>query len=287
MPFLINSAPATTRNANAILARSFFPRAKKLVYPLLSGSFVSKRYVEPFSIIGSVPLVKSFSNSAGGGIRLNAIASFKMTVPNLLFRMGFQLSQTDLEFDQTGALMQLSQAAGMRLADFPDQLFFKRLVTGSLTSSASVVFDYDGVSYPVTFDGQPFFSTAHPTGLNGTSQSNIITGALPLTAAAVAAQDIATTAQQLQADFTQAVTGFQTVTDTAGAPLYPNLDPSQSVVAVVPPCLREAATLAFATSGSVIAQTTNIYPKAVKQVISSGYLGKLGFPDPEDPTPNS
>lgn len=283
MPFVINTSPATTRNANAILARSFFPRAKKMVYPMFSGSFVSKRAVEPFALIGSVPQVKSFSGKGGGGIRMNAIASYKMEVPNLLWRMGFGISQTDLEFDQTGTIMQLAQAAGIRMSEFPDQLFFKRVMTGSTAASATVNFDYTGLTYNQTFDGVSYYNTAHPVGLTGT-QSNIITGSLPLTAAAVALQDIATTAQQLQSDLTQAISGFQTVTDTVGIPLYPNLDPAESVCVIVPPCLREAATLAFATAGSVIAQTTNIYPKAVKRVVSSGYMGPNGFPDPEDPT---
>ena len=243
--------------------------------------------MEPFAFLGAVPPLRQFAPTAtggGGGLRFNGIPSYSMQVPNILYKMGFQIAQSSFEFDQTRTVVQLSQAAGERLAEFPDQLFCKRILAGSSTTSATVVFDVDGKTYTTTFDGKPFFSNNHlPTKLDGSTQSNIILGNFPITATNFLAQDIATSAQQMVIDFTQVLNAIKKVQDNQGMPIYPTIDTKKAVTVVVPPLLEPVAALAFRSGPpTVIAQTTNIAVQFVKEVLTSGYLA--GFSDPEDPS---
>lgn len=276
MPFVTNTQNSTTRLANVVLSRGFFPRAKDWLYPRLCGSYTSVSDVEPLPIIGSVPPLKLFT----GQLKRRMLPSWKLDVPNLLYKNALGVEQQEYEFDQTGAILQLSQAMGVRLAEFPDQLFIKRVLSGSSTSSTSVYFR--GRTLTTTFDGQPFFSTSHPdpSGAAGATQSNIITGTLPVTEANLLALDISEQALRMLKDLVSVIKRIKTIKDTAGIPLFPTIDTKKSIVVVVPPILEPAATLAFRTSEiSVISQTTNIAPLFVKDVFTSGYLS--GFPDPE------
>ena len=280
MPFIVGTAAETTRNANTVMARSFFPRAKKNIYPQLCSSYASSRPVEPHAAIGSIPPLRAYKGSLG----VTNIASYSLDVPNLLFKNVIGIKQQAMEFDQTRTIMQLADAVGLRLADFWDQLWAKRLLAGSTSGSQTVVFDGDGKTYTVTIDGQPLFSASHPLGKNGANQSNIISGSLPSTNVALVAQDIATTAQQMVNDAMQVIQKIKDWVDPSGMPLFPTLDTKQNLVFVVPPLLEMPAKLAFMAMNSTISQTTNIAPSYIqaKAVVSSGYLD--GFPDPEDPT---
>lgn len=277
MPIISGTKASTTLAANVVMSKAYFPRAKKWLYPLLSSSTISVKSVEPYAVIGSVPALSGYT----GSLKLANIASYKMNVPNLLFKNAFGVKQSELEFDQTRTIMKLSPAMGIRTAELPDQLFCKRLLNATTSGSQTVIFE--GQSYTQTLDGVPLFSASHPTGYNGALQSNIIQGTLPSTKAALLAQDIATSAKQMVSDFNSVLDVIKTVTDTAGVPLFPTIDTKESVVVVVPPVLEPIAQLAFRTGGTaVIDQTTNIMPQFVKSVISHGYLA--GFPDPESET---
>lgn len=279
MPFVTNTQNTAIVAANTVMSRAFFPRAKEWLYPKLAGSYVSVRLVEPHSMIGSVPPMSLFN----GQLKSKMLPSYSMNIPNLLYKNILDISQTEFEGDQTGALLQLSQAMGIRLAELPDQIFCKRLLTGSSTTSVTQTFR--GTPYTVTFDGQPFFSTSHPgaanNGPNGT-QSNIISGNLPSTIAGLLAQDYATSANQLLRDLQTVLNTIKTVVDTAGIPIFPTIDTKKSIVVVVPPILEPIAKLAFipGSAQAVINQTTNIAPMFVRDVLTSGFLAG-GWPDPE------
>lgn len=274
MPIVSGTKASTTLAANVVMSKSYFPRAKRWIYPRLSSSYISVKSVEPHAVVGAVPPLQQYT----GTLKLANIPSYKMQVPNLLFKNAFGIKQSELEFDQTRTLVQLAPQMGVRTAEFPDMLFAKRLLSGTTANSQYVTFE--GTQYTQTLDAKPLFATDHPTGKNGASQSNIISGNLPSTKAALLAQDLATSAFQMISDFNALLDAIKQVVDTAGVPLFPSIDPKESIVIVVPPVLEAVAQLAFRTPApAVISQTTNIMPSFVKDVISHGYLG--GLPDPE------
>ena len=275
MPIVTNTQMSAVRLANITQARAFFPRTKKWLYPKLSGSYTSTSLVEPHAIIGSVPPLEQFN----GFMKASGIPSFTMSVPNPLYKNVFKLDQTELEGDQTGTLIRLSQAAGVRLAEFPDQLFCKRILVGAQANSQYQTFR--GTQYTLTFDALPIFSTTHKDYFLGGAnyQSNIVQGTLPNTSALLREDDWATNALRMQRDLQLLIDKIRSVKDTQGVPLFPSFDPKESLVLVVPPILEPIATLAFKTAGSVISQTTNIAPMFVKDILTSGYLAGMRDPD--------
>lgn len=275
MPIVTGTQNAQIRAANTVMSRAFFTRSKKWMYPELSGSYVSTSLVEPHAVIGNVPPLEAFQ----GQLKSRMLPSWKQQVPNLLFKNLLEVAQGQFEGDQTGALVQLSQGIGLTVADFPDRLLATRILTGSLASSASVVFPEDGVTYQLTLDGQSYFNTGHTTWAGGT-QSNIISGNLPATKALVQADDIATNANKMIRDLQAVIDAIKTVKDNQGQPIYPTIETKQSIVVVVPPALETIAALAFRTTqDAVINQTTSVAPMFVKGVMCSGYLD--GFIGPE------
>jgi hypothetical protein len=280
MPIIANTSPAAVRAANQLLSMTFFPRARKWFFPRLSASSVSTSKVEPYVAIGSVPMLQKYD----GRLFTRKIPSYRQSVPNLLFKNAIEIDRSELEFDQTKSLARLAPALGVRIAEWPDYLWFKRLLKGGVSGSQTVVFE--GESYTMTFDNKPLFSTTHATTYDASAQSNFIQGTVPATRALVIAQDIAVTANQLVRDLQAIINAVQTVKDTSGLPLFPNLDPKEALVVLVPPILLPAATLAFktngvigGTNGSSSGATSNVAPVFVKDVLSSGLLN--GFPDPE------
>ena len=275
MPIVTGTQNANVRAANTVMSRAFFTRAKKWLYPNLSGSYVSTSLVEPHAVIGNVPPLEQFT----GLLRSRMLPSFRQDVPNLLYKNALRIRQSQFEGDQTGALVQLSQNMGLTVAEFPDRLLCTRILTGSLASSATVVFDEDGQTYNLTLDGQPFFADAHTTWAAQT-QSNNIQGTLPLTKALLTADDYATNANKMIRDLQNVLDTIKNVRDNQGQPIYPTIDTKESIVIVVPPILEPIAALAFRTSQeAVINQTTSVAPMFIKGVMSSGYLA--GFVGPE------
>jgi hypothetical protein len=267
-----------TRAVNTVMSRAFFPRAHEWIYPRLAGSFTSVSMVEPFSIIGSVPPMQRYS----GILASSDISDFSLMSPNPLWKNLLEISQSRYEADQTGTVVQLGQALGIRLAQLPDQLFLGRILKGS----TMVTQTFEGKTYNCTMDGVPLFSPYHPTLDSGGTFSNVIAGSLPVTSAVVLGSDPAAIAANMVNDFTRLLAAIKDVKDTKGVPLFPNLDTKKSIVVVVPSCLEYAATLAFRTPGAVAAgtggtgSTTQIGSAFVKDVISTGYLD--GFFDPDN-----
>ena len=280
MPIVIGTQNAKVRCANIAMASAFFQRSKDWLYKKLTDAYTSTSLVEPFAMIGSAPPMELFQ----GKLKLRTVPSFTMQVPNLLYKSALKIAQTDLEGDQTGTVIKLSSAVGLRLAEFPDMLFARRLLTASVANSQYQTFQ--GVTYTTTFDAQPFFSSSHNDWYSGGTQSNIIQGYLPNTEAGVAAQDLAVTANQLVKDLQLVISAIKKVRDTSGIPFYPTLDPKTSIVVVGPPCLEPAFQLAFRTAGTIggtnggsSGATTNVAPMFVKDCYTHGYLA--GIRDPE------
>lgn len=282
MPIVAGTENANIRAANTVMSRSFFTRAKQWLYPALSGSYVSTSLVEPHAVIGNVPPLSLYQ----GQLKARLLQSWKQQVPNLLFKNLLKIKQSQFEGDQTGALVQLSSGMGLTIADFPDRLLATRILTGSLASSATVVFDEDGQTYNLTLDGEPFFSENHNT-WSANVQSNIIQGTLPATNALLTADDYATNANKMIRDLQNVLNLIKTAKDNQGQPIYPTIDTKQSIVVVVPPILEPIAALAFRTSQeAVINQTTSVAPLFVKAVLSSGYLAGFVGPESEDEVVN-
>lgn len=277
MPLVTNTQLTAVRAANTVMARAFFPRFKDSLYKACAASYVSTSLVEPHAILGTVPGLSAWN----GSLKFKTIPSFNLNVPNLLFKNGVKVDRTEYEADQTGTLIKLSAQMGARLAEFPDQLFCKRLIAGA--TSGSQIVSFKGTTYYMTMDQLPFFSTTHNDWYTGGTQSNIIQGTLPATKVALAAQSIATSASQLQQDLLKVIDAVSSVRDNQGIAFFPNIDTGKSIIVLVPRILQPVADLAFLRPGSIISQTTNITPMYVKDVKTSGYLSG-NFIDPETET---
>jgi hypothetical protein len=185
--------------------------------------------------------------------------------------------RNDLELDQTGSLLGLKNSGGIgarlgaRIAEHPEFLFFNRLLTGATASRATDTFE--GNTYNLTLDGVSMFNTAHPSAY-GSTQSNIIAGSLPTTAAGVAAQTVEATAKQLQQDMNKIIQHFKNLKDDRGVKLFPTFDAKKHLIIAVPSILEQASYLAFKTNSStaLIGTTTNVTPLFVKDVIPTGLL---------------
>jgi hypothetical protein len=287
MPIVTNLQTSLVRDANAILATTFFPRWRGGFWQELAGSYVSTALVEPFALDGAAPMLQYWQ----GSMNARGVSSWTLQVPNLLFKTIEEISRTSLEMDQTGTVLRRVAQMGVRLAQLPDFLMAKRILTASLSSSASIVFG--GQTYYTTFENTvPFFSTAHTT-YAASNQSNIIQGGLPSTISAIGSNDIAVLANQMQKDIEQVVAQIATIVDDKGIQVFPSLDPEKHLVVVVPPILKQAARLAFSTPAATIGgtngtggsagATTSIGPTMVKRVVSSPLLA--GCIDVESTSP--
>ena len=278
---IVEGTNLTLRKANVAMASAFFPRAKEWLWPKVCGSYITTSLDEQHAIGGAAPPLQLYT----GTLNSKGIPSWTLNIPNLLYKNLLETRREELEGDQTRSIIRFGDQMGVQLADFPDQLLARRILSGSTTASATESFR--GKSYSVTMDGLPQFSSVHQ--LDGvTNQSNIITGSLPTTFAAVAGQDLAVSANQMQQDLMKVVQKLKTVKDNNGLPIFPTIDVKKNIVIAVPPELEVVASLAFRTAGfiggsngSSTGSTTSIGPMYVKDVFSTGYLS--GIPDPESP----
>ena len=274
MPIITGTQLSAVRMANTVMARAFFPRFKDSLYKVCAASYISTALVEPHALMGTVPGLSLYN----GLLKAFKIPSFTLQVPNPLFKNLIEIDRQEYEGDQTGTLTRLAPQLGVRLAEFPDQLFIKRLVAGATSGSQYQTFN--GIKYTMTMDALPFFSSSHTDWYTGGTQANIIQGTLPSTKAALKAQTFAASAQQMQQDLLGVIDSISSVRDNQGIAFFPNIDTGTSIVVIVPRVLQPIADLAFAKPGAMINQTTNIAPLYVKDVKSSGFLSG-NFVDPE------
>lgn len=271
---------AQVRLANTAFATTFFPRVMRSVWPRVCGTTKSNSLYEDFAFIGAAPMMKLFT----GIVESNSIKSYEMQVPNALWKNFASIKRNQFEFDQTKSLRAFFGQFGVRVSQLPDYLLARQMINGSAANSQTFVNPENGKSYQLTFDNKPIYSASHNTGGPDTF-TNIITGHLPATAAAVQAQDLTVTANQAQQDVAAIIDLVAGYKDDKGATLYPDFDPEKQLVLHVPPVLYPGFELAFATvgtlggtNGSSSGSTTNIGKKIVKDVISWNLL--KGCSDP-------
>lgn len=279
MPIIANTSASAVRLVNQAFAAAFFPRANQSVYSKICRSYTQRSETEPFSVMGSPPILTQFS----GTVDSNDIASFTWTVPNQIFKNFEQISRNALETDQTGTLIKRVAVNGQRLAQWQDQLFFTKLITGNRTASATEV-SPSGTSYNVTIDGLPFFSAVHSTGPSGVTQSNIVNGNLASTVATMAANDLGASAQAMQKDMILIQQRFAQFQDTVGSVLLSDSDMASRIILLVPPSVKPIADLAFRSPGAMIGGSpgnsgstgsTTFQHSIVREVISSNYLASM------------
>lgn len=272
MPVTSSTSVATTRLANTAFTKWFWPRTYKSVWPRLCGTTKSHSMFEPFAFLGAVPLLKYYT----GKIDNKPVNSFSQIIPNPLWKNFESYRRPQLEFDQTKTFQSRVGQHGVRIAQLTDYILANLILTGSTAGSQNWVNFDDGKTYVLTFDGQPLYGSHS---LGGSTFNNIITGNLPTTIAALNAQDIAVTVNQLQQAVSQIIQFVSTITDDTGATLFPDFDPAEQLTLMVPPCLAVAADLFEAggtiggTSGSSSGATTNIGRKIVKNIVRWNLLG--------------
>lgn len=279
MPIIANTSASSVRLVNQAMAATFFPRAAKLLSPKVMGQYTTRSEYEPFSILGAAPVLTQFIS----GVQSDDIASFTFQSPSLIFKSYEEVNRSALETDQTGTLAKRTAWAGVRLAQWQDQLFFTKLITGNRVSSVTETAP-NGNAYTVTMDGLPYFSAVHAFGPSGQTQSNIINGGLPATVAGVIGQDSALTAQLLQRDMMAIQDRFSSYFDTVGSPINVDDDLASRIVLFVPPVLKAGADLAFRSPGAMIGGSpgnsgstgsTTFQHQIIREVVSSPYLKQM------------
>ena len=271
MPVTSGLSTSNTRLANTAFTKSFFPRAMRSVWPRLCGTSKSSSTYEPFAFLGAAPLLKYFQ----GTVQVQPIQSFSFRVPNPLWKNYEVIKRNQFEFDQTFSLPGRVGQHGIRVAQLTDYLLANVILTGSTPGSQNFANFDDGLTYTMTYDGQPLYGT-HTVNVAGSlkTYSNLLTGSLPTTANAIDSQDVAVTANQMQQDVSRIVKYVSTLVDQTGALLYPDFDPARQLILIVPAALWAGAELGFRTqgtiggsSGSSSGATTSIGYKMVKDVI--------------------
>lgn len=281
MPQIANMTAAGVRYVNRSLAATFMPRMNKSVYSKVCRSYLQRSIYEPFSALGAAPVMRQNN----GTMDSNEISSFTYQVPTQLYKYTEEPTRFAMEMDQTGTIGDRVGWAGLRIAQLPDQVFFTKLIIGNQASSASEV-GRDGVTYNVTMDGVSFFNAAHAFGPSGRTQSNIVNGNLPATAASVAAQDVGATAQAFQRDMMLIQQRFSGFFDQSGSPMFTDDDLAHKITLYVPPILKAGADLAFRAPGAMIGGSpgnsgttgSTQFPQnssIIREVVSSVYLQSM------------
>lgn len=270
MPVTTGLSTSSTRLANTAFANSFFPRAMQSVWPRVCGTTKSSSIAEPFAFLGAAPLLRLFQ----GIMSSQGIASYSMQVPNPVWKNFEVIKRNQFEFDQTRTLNARVGQHGVKVAQTTDYLLANQILNGTTAGSQNFLNPENGITYTTTFDNKPIYSTTHSNDGGTTTFNNIITGNLPTTAAAIAAQDITVTANQLHRDYELIVDFIASITDDKGALLFPDFDPRKQLIFAFPPILGAGAELAFRTqgtlggsNGSSSGSTTNIGYKMVKDII--------------------
>lgn len=244
------------------------------VWPRICGTTKSSAIAEPFAFLGASPLLRLFQ----GMITSQPISSYTMMIPNPLWTNFEIIKRNQFEFDQTRTLNAQVGQMGVKVAQTTDYILANMILNGSTAGSQTFIMpEFPNVPYTMTFDNQPIYSASHTNDGGKTLFNNILQGQLPNTAAAVAAQDLTVTANQLQRDMMTLGQFIASLTDDKGALLLPDFDPARQLILMVPPILQPAAELAFRTQGTLggsgsggggsSGSTTNIGYKMVKDVI--------------------
>ncbi len=105
---------------------------------------------EIYGWLGQFPGVREWI----GPRQIKNLSAHSFSIVNRLFESTIEVPRTDIEDDRLGVFAPIAQELGRAAADHPDQLVFSLLASGFTTKC---------------YDGQSFFDTDHPVGLNGQS----------------------------------------------------------------------------------------------------------------------
>lgn len=278
---IINDTTLTTRKANTVMAGAFLSRAKEWLWPRVCASVITTSLIEDYALGGAISPLTQYN----GQLTSRDIPSWKPRIPNPMANTITEVDRTELVGDQTRTLMRLVDEMGVKLADYPEQLWTSKLLKGGQASSAFAQFN--GHNLQLTMDGLPVFG---PHTLDGvTSQTNIIVGNLPATLAGIYnLPDISAAALLMQRDLLQIVYKYKTLKDNNNIPIWPTIETRKNILVLCPSAIEVVAALAFRASGVIggangsggtSGSTSTIAPMFVKDVVCSGYLDG-GFPDP-------
>jgi hypothetical protein len=290
MPQITGLSTSNVRLANTALAATFFPRVLRSVWPRVCGLTKSSALAEPFTFLGAAPLLKLYN----GAIPNLPMASYQLTVPNPLWKNIEFINRSQFEFDQTRTLSSRIGALGVKVVQNYDYLLARTIINGSVANSQYFTLYDNQVQYTMTLDALPIYATNHTLGASG-NQSNLLQGQLPSTIAALDAQDLSVTIQQMWRDIQQVLYQISTWVDDKGALIFPDFDAKRQLVLMIPPCLDMAAEQGFRIASAMVGgsngtggssgSTSTMGYRVVKDVISWNLL--TGVPDIQSALPNA
>ena len=202
------------------LTRSFDDgvRAATPFWPAIATLNTSTGSDEKYGLLGAMPAVREWL----GDRVFNTLRGGSYTIENRSWENSLQIEREDIEDDRLGMYGPVLQQMGNEASYHPDELMFEQIVLGLTTAC---------------WDGQFFFDTDHAWGDSGT-QSNDLTYNASDHTAVTAAEFLAAYHVNLQT-----MTKFKR--DNGKFYNRPTIKGMGSMMVVVPPELREAATTAF------------------------------------------
>jgi phage major head subunit gpT-like protein len=205
----------TDMGVRGLFARGFITRAKTVWYPKITTVVDSTQEEEKFVATGTVPFPEEVADTEP---IFSGMAQYSYTLKQREYRADIQISRRAFEFDQTGDLRTKFQSLAARVASHPQYLISEQLKNGTSTTVTTA----KGTESNVCFDGSAFFATDHDLG-DGTSQSNIVTGAL--TAAEFETADIKEQVEAFVYDLSQALSALEAINDDRGQPWHDEIRP--------------------------------------------------------------
>ncbi len=246
---------------NTMLLNSFVPRSNAWVWNRFCGNVESNTANEPFAIPGAAPAFEAWRNFTN----YRPVPSFKMNVPNTLFKAGGEISRLDVERDQSaGFWTSWPSQFGLNLANHFDYFTAQYTMISWMNGSQNPSFQ--GETGSNTIDGQPMFSENHVA--LGQVQSNIIHGGLPQSRQDVLAAGFDSVANTLINDSMIWEDVAKTLLNTNGTPVHPGYDLAAHAVLIFPPHLGQAARTAFRST--LIDATTSPGALVARDVIVNG-----------------
>lgn len=212
------------------LRSEFFERFEgtRTHYQDLATRIPSSSDAETYRWLGTVPRMREW----GMGRLAQGLRTESYSVENLKYEATVEVDRDEIADDQTGQIRIRIGELAQRAATHKDYLIGQLLINGGSAGFHS-------------YDGVPFFSNAHASGLSG-SQSND----LSFTATA---DDHQPTTEEFKGSLKQAVANLLAFKDDQGEPMPMN---AGGLVCVVPPQMLFAAL--EAVNAQVIDSTTNV-----------------------------
>lgn len=266
-PILWRDRPITRKEVRGFLAQSFLVLRRKLCFPFFCESRDSYSLYDFLAMLGTPPQMDPAVEVIGLADEPPAVefVDFQQEWKNRLYKVKYWIGRELMEMDQTGQVWTLLHSTAARLANFPDKLFFHRLVNGTATT------------WGAAYDGQAFFATSHTLGAGApTPISNLLSGTL-FAGGAWSLTNRDALAQRTINDLSNAIAMMKGFKDDRGEPFHLNsIDPKKLVVLCGPlmePIFR------YITDAENIAMTTNVMKGSVGAVVDSNYLPAI----PTDP----